>query len=193
MKLFNKCVFDRCLLHNFFHQNILNISSVLTSLQHWRTVPIFTQLWYISLHHKSHKHTQIESEEEGDMLQQAATWRGICLLLPVLYKINTPLTYWHSNTHSFLTWALPWYMCVSVCVCGKKKERKSTSSVALGKYHSETDRCLSLSDSYLHLTMCLAAWASGLVHTHRNTHTNPLKHSVCVYFCVQYKFEFSSV
>lgn len=142
------------------------------------------------------------------MLQQVTTCWGICLQLPVLYEINTPLNQWHSNVQ--LLHLSPNLICVCtnirVCVCVREKERdhdrgrKSTSSVALGKYHSETDRCLSPSDSYLHLTMCLAPWAWGHAYTHFDTHAQQCNKQtqcaclcVCVYFCVQYMFVFSSL
>lgn len=75
----------------------------------------FPLCWDTSLRHKSHKHTLNEREKERDALQQAATCWGICLLLPVLYKISTPLKHWHSNTHSLLTWA-------RACVCERARE-----------------------------------------------------------------------
>lgn len=79
--------------------------------------------------------------------------------------------------------------CVRVCVREKERDhdrgRKSTSSVALGKYHSETDRCLSPSDSYLHLTMRLAPWAWGHAYTHFDTHAQQCnKQTQCACLCV---------
>ena len=154
----------------------------------------FPLCWDTSLRHKSHKHTLMEREKERDVLQQAATCWGICLLLPVLYEISIPLKHWHSNTHSLLTWALPEYVCESEREREREREKENTSSVALGKYHSESDRCLSLSDSYMRLTKCLTLWASGVVHTHYNLHTHTHTHThthsgtECLCICVQYMF-----
>ena len=71
----------------------------------------------------------------------------------------------------------------------REKERESERVPHQSHWESTTqsDSCLSLSDSYVRLKICLTLSASGVVHTHYNSDT--LAQSVCVFvynICFQF-------
>ena len=152
----------------------------------------FPLCWDTSLRHKSHKHTLMEREKERDVLQQAATCWGICLLLPVLYEISIPLKHWHSNTHSLLTWALPEYVCESEREREREREYliSRIGKVPLREWQMSFSVWLLHASNKVSHSVGLRSCAHSLQLTHTHTHTHAHTHSgtECLCICVQYMF-----